>query len=115
MTRRGMSKRKVRYAVVGLGHIAQIAILPAFRKAANSELFALVSGNSDKLEKLGKKYGLRISTRMRTIVAPYPMWTQFTLHCPIISIESMRFVLRRLEFMCFAKSPWPSHPKIAWP
>jgi len=58
MTRRGMSKRKVRYAVVGLGHIAQIAILPAFRKAANSELFALVSGNSDKLEKLGKKYGL---------------------------------------------------------
>jgi predicted dehydrogenase len=58
MTRRGMSKRKVRYAVVGLGHIAQIAILPAFRKAANSELFALVSGNSDKLEQLGKKYGL---------------------------------------------------------
>jgi glucose-fructose oxidoreductase len=53
-----MSKRKVRYAVVGLGHIAQIAILPAFRKAANSELFALVSGNSDKLEQLGKKYGL---------------------------------------------------------
>jgi predicted dehydrogenase len=58
MTRRGMSKRKVRYAVVGLGHIAQIAILPAFRKAANSELFALVSGDSDKLEQLGKKYGL---------------------------------------------------------
>jgi predicted dehydrogenase len=58
MTRRGMSKRKVRYAVVGLGHIAQIAMLPAFRKAANSELFALVSGNSDKLEQLGKKYGL---------------------------------------------------------
>src|SRR3984957_15293252 len=58
MTRRGMSKRKVRYAGVGLGHIGQIAILPAFRKAANSELFALVSGNSDKLEKLGKKYGL---------------------------------------------------------
>ena len=58
MTRRGMSKRKVRYAVVGLGHIAQIAILPAFRKAANSELFALVSGNSDKLAQLGKKYGL---------------------------------------------------------
>src|ERR1700732_3687173 len=58
MTRRGMSKRKVRSAVVGLGHIAQSAILPAFRKAANSELFALVSGNSDKLEQLGKKYGL---------------------------------------------------------
>jgi predicted dehydrogenase len=58
MTRRGISRRKVRYAVVGLGHIAQVAILPAFRNAANSELFALVSGNSEKLEKVGKKYVL---------------------------------------------------------
>lgn len=58
MTRRGMSRRKVRYAVVGLGHIAQIAVLPAFRNAQNSELFALVSGDADKLEKVGKKYSL---------------------------------------------------------
>ena len=58
MTRRGISRRKVRYAVVGLGHIAQVAVLPAFRNAANSELFAVVSGNSDKLEKVGKKYTL---------------------------------------------------------
>src|SRR6202521_3289513 len=58
MTRRGMSKRRVRYAVVGLGHIAQVAVLPAFRNAANSELFALVSGDSNKLEKVGKKYAL---------------------------------------------------------
>lgn len=58
MTRRGISRRRVRYAVVGLGHIAQIAILPAFRSAANSELFALVSGDSGKLEKLGRKYAL---------------------------------------------------------
>src|ERR1700693_4947014 len=57
MTRRGISRSKVRYAVVGLGHIAQVAVLPAFSNAANSELFALVSGNSDKLEKVGKKYG----------------------------------------------------------
>ena len=58
MTRRGMSKRKIRYAVVGLGHIAQIAVLPAFKNAANSELFALVSGDPDKLKKLGKTYKL---------------------------------------------------------
>lgn len=58
MTRRGMSRRKVRYAVVGLGHIAQIAVLPAFKNAENSELFALVSSDSDKLEKIGKKYSL---------------------------------------------------------
>ena len=58
MTRRGMSKRTIRYAVVGLGHIAQIAVLPAFKNAANSELFALVSGDPEKLKKLGKIYKL---------------------------------------------------------
>lgn len=58
MTRRGISRRKVRYAVVGLGHTAQVAILPAFRNTANSELFALVSGDPDKLEKVGKQYEL---------------------------------------------------------
>ena len=58
MTRRGMSRRKVRYAVVGLGHIAQIAVLPAFGNARNSELFALVSGDAERLQKVGKKYSL---------------------------------------------------------
>ena len=52
------SKGKVRYAVVGLGHIAQVAVLPGFKAARNSELVALVSGDTKKLEKLGKKYRL---------------------------------------------------------
>lgn len=52
-----MKSKKVRYAVVGLGHIAQVAVLPAFKGAAkNSELVALVSGDSKKLKKLSKKY-----------------------------------------------------------
>src|SRR5579864_4716477 len=58
MTRRGMARRKVRYAVVGLGHITQVAVLPAFENAANSELVALVSGDAKKLATLGKKYSL---------------------------------------------------------
>jgi predicted dehydrogenase len=50
-------KRKIRYAVVGLGHIAQVAVLPAFAHAArNSELTALVSADPVKHEKLRKKY-----------------------------------------------------------
>jgi predicted dehydrogenase len=52
------SKKKIRYAVVGLGHIAQVAVLPAFRNAPNSELFALVSENPHKLKQLGKKCDL---------------------------------------------------------
>jgi predicted dehydrogenase len=49
-------KPKVRYAVVGLGYIAQVAVLPAFAHAKNSELVALVSDDSTKLRKLSKKY-----------------------------------------------------------
>src|SRR6185503_1627807 len=52
-----MPKRLIRYAVVGLGHIAQVAVLPAFGNARrNSKLAALVSGDSLKREELGKKY-----------------------------------------------------------
>ncbi|HEU5424899.1 MAG TPA: Gfo/Idh/MocA family oxidoreductase, partial [Nitrolancea sp.] len=54
------SGRKVRYAVVGLGHIAQVAILPAFAQAQqNSTLAALVSDDPEKLRKLSRRYGLR--------------------------------------------------------
>jgi predicted dehydrogenase len=53
------SRSKVRYAVVGLGYISQAALLPAFQHAtANSQLTALVSGDSDKLKALGRKYGV---------------------------------------------------------
>lgn len=52
------SHKKIRYAVVGLGHIAQVAVLPAFGTARNSELVALVSSDFEKLRKLGKKYGI---------------------------------------------------------
>jgi len=50
-------KKKIRYAVVGLGHIAQVAVLPAFKNAQeNSELVALVSGDKEKLIRLGEEY-----------------------------------------------------------
>jgi predicted dehydrogenase len=52
------TRRKIRYAVVGLGHIAQVAVLPAFAHARNSEVTALVSGNATKLNALSKRYGI---------------------------------------------------------
>jgi predicted dehydrogenase len=48
--------RKIGYAVVGLGHIAQTAVLPAFANAKNSRLVALVSDDEDKRERLSRKY-----------------------------------------------------------
>ena len=49
--------KKIRYAVVGLGHIAQVAILPAFAHARrNSELKALVTDDPKKAKELSKRY-----------------------------------------------------------
>ena len=54
-----MPKRQIRYAVVGLGHIAQVAVLPAFGNARrNSKLTALVSGDERKRKSLSEKYGV---------------------------------------------------------
>ncbi len=50
------TKRKVRYAVVGQGYFAQIAVLPAFAHARRSQLAALVSDDEEKLAKLGEDY-----------------------------------------------------------
>lgn len=52
--------KPVKYAVVGLGYIAQSAVLPAFAHAKeNSELCALISSDPIKLDELGRKYDVR--------------------------------------------------------
>jgi predicted dehydrogenase len=47
----------VGYAVIGLGHISQRAILPGFRNAKRSKLAALVSGDAEKAKFLAAKFG----------------------------------------------------------
>ena len=54
------TNQKIRYAVVGLGHLAQVAVLPAFKNAPNSELVSIVAGDPEKRQKLGKKYQFRV-------------------------------------------------------
>ncbi len=49
---------KVRYAVVGLGHIAQVAVLPAFAHTKRAEVTALVSSDAEKLARLGRRHGV---------------------------------------------------------
>ena len=46
------------YAVVGLGWIAQAAMLPAFENAGNARLTALVSGDDEKRRALADRYDL---------------------------------------------------------
>jgi len=54
--------RKIRYAVVGAGNIAQVAVLPAFAHAkSNSELVAIISGDNQKRSELAKRYDLSLT------------------------------------------------------
>lgn len=54
-----MRPRSIRYAVVGLGHIAQFAVLPSFRHARrNSSLVTVVSSDEAKRRAIGRRYGL---------------------------------------------------------
>lgn len=50
--------RTIGYAVVGLGHIAQTAVLPAFAHAERGRLVALVSSDRAKRVELGEAYGV---------------------------------------------------------
>ena len=56
------NKRKVRYAVVGLGNVAQGAVLPAFEHAReSSELVAVVSSDAEKVAKLAAGYEVKVT------------------------------------------------------
>jgi predicted dehydrogenase len=52
-------KEKVGFAVVGLGAIARMAVLPAFRNAKRARLVALVSRDRRRAEKLARKFGAK--------------------------------------------------------
>lgn len=49
--------KRLGFAVVGLGHIAEHAVLPAFRHSRKAKLIALVSGDESKAKRLVKKFG----------------------------------------------------------
>jgi predicted dehydrogenase len=60
--RRRRKSKKLRYAVVGLGHIAQNAVLPAFANARRqTELTALVSDDPAKLAELKRQYDVPLT------------------------------------------------------
>ena len=59
-SRKTRPPKPLRFAVIGLGHIAQAAVLPAFKHARrHAELTALVSDDRRKLDALGKRYGVK--------------------------------------------------------
>jgi glucose-fructose oxidoreductase len=54
---------RLRLAVIGQGHFAQAAVLPAIEQLDDVELAGLVSGSDQKLEKLGSRYACKTLAR----------------------------------------------------
>lgn len=54
-----MGSTKIRYGVVGLGDIAQGAMLPGVKHTDNSEVTALVTSDPEKAEKVARTYGVK--------------------------------------------------------
>ena len=51
------AQRTIRYGVVGLGHIAQVAVIPAFAHARrNSQLVAIVSGDRTERREIARRH-----------------------------------------------------------
>ncbi len=50
---------RIRIGVIGLGHFAQAAVLPAIEQLLDVELTALISGSRHKLEEIGRRHGVR--------------------------------------------------------
>jgi len=57
-SQRRHKRSKIRFGIVGLGHIAQTAVLPAFAHAKGCELAAIISQDQAKLNELAEKYAV---------------------------------------------------------
>ena len=58
MPARIVKDRPVRYAVVGAGWISQAAFMPGVEHTGNSVMTAVVTGDPDKAQAFGKRYGI---------------------------------------------------------
>jgi predicted dehydrogenase len=52
------SGKKVRYAFVALGDIAQEAMLPGAKHTGNSEVVAFVTSDPERARRIGEQYGM---------------------------------------------------------
>ena len=50
------SGKRIGYAVVGLGSISQVAVLPAFAHSKKAKLIAVVSGDKEKARKYATEF-----------------------------------------------------------
>ena len=103
------STRIIRFAVVGLGHIAQVAVIPAFAHARrNSELVAMVSGDRAKRREIAKRYRLAGRFAYDEYDECLDSSMPWTLRCRTRCMLNTPSGRLEPACMCFAKSRWPS-------
>ncbi len=99
----------VEYAVVGLGHIAQVAVLPAFAHARrNSRLAALVSDDPTKLKSLSRKYRVGGTYSYDDYDACLEQVDAVYIALPNSMHAEYTIRAARPAFTCSARSRWPS-------
>ena len=103
---RSKSKKRVRYAVVGLGDLAQVAILPAFQHSANSELVAIVSGDEEKRKKIARHYKLKQAYSYDEYDQALSAVDAVTSFFQTICIASTQSKPLLLAYTCSARNPW---------
>ncbi len=81
---RHSTERRVRYAIVGLGYIAQGAVLPDFRHTKNAKLVASISSDKEKLRELSKQHKVKYTSDCAHFEGPNQIdWLKLRcLFCP---------------------------------
>lgn len=64
-------ERRVRFAVVGIGQVAQTAVLPAFGHTRQAELTAVVGSDAAKLQLVADRFGAPMQVDTRDLDALY--------------------------------------------
>jgi predicted dehydrogenase len=96
-----MAQRKVRVALVGAGHVAQVAHIPAYKKNPDVELVAVVDDDAIKAQRIREQFGFSewyedISVMLKkSDVEAVDICTPNYLHAPmaIAALRSGRHVL----------------------
>jgi hypothetical protein len=103
----GFGSNKIRYAIVGVGDIAQEDMMPGVEHTYNSIMTALVTSDSQKAQKLGAKYDIQATfTYEEFPQAPPEFSTQFMWRCRTGGMPNLSSLLCAPAFTCCARSPW---------
>ena len=88
---------KVRYAVVGAGWISQGAFMPGVAHTGNSVMTAIVTGDEEKAQALGKRYGIAHTYHYDAYLAALDSGTFDAIYLALPNWQHREFAVPALE------------------